>query len=214
MEIKDELTPKTEISKTTQNTKKKPNSPKISQNLEKEIKKPKKGSKHNLIRKSKKVILDTALIFINKIIYIVYEGNIGYGIFKKELKKIEPNESQNTKVIDNINLLNKTLKEIFSRKINNKYTGFLPDINKKIIEGLLNEKNEERKKKFTDLFNTTFLDFILMLKKPEGELKKIYENILLKSSKEENELLNEITKIINNYEKEFQDMKPRKKNDI
>ena len=53
-----------------------------------------------------------------------------------------------------------------------------------------------------------------MLKKPEGELKIIYENILLKSSKEENELLNEITKIINNYEKEFQDMKPRKKNDI
>ena len=173
----------------------------------------KKGSKHNLIRKSKKVVLDTALIFINNIIYTLYEGNIGYGIFKKELKKIKPNESQNTKVIDNINLLNKTLKDIFSTKINKKYTGFHSDINKKIIEELLNEKNEYRKKIFTNLFNTTFLDFILMLKEPKDELKEIYENILLKSSKKENESLNEIAKIINNYEKEFREMKPRKKND-
>ena len=210
LKIKDELILKTEKSKTTQNTNKKPNSPKINQNLEKEIEKTKKGSKHNLIRKSKKVIIDTALIFINKIIFLVYNGNIGYGIFKKELKKIDPNERKNTKVIDNINLLNKTLKDIFSTKINGKYTGFSPDINKKIIEELLNEKDESRKKIFTDLFSKTFLDFNLMLKEPKDELKKIYENVLLKSSKKEKESLNEIIKIINNYEKEFQKMKPRK----
>ena len=212
LEIKDELILKTENSKTTQNTKKKPNSPKINKNLEKEIDKTKKGSKHNLIRKSKKVIIDTALIFINKIIFLVYNGNIGYGIFKKELKKIDPNESQNTKVIDNINLLNKTLKDIFSTKINGKYTGFSPDINKKIIEELLNEKDESRKKIFTDLFSKTFLDFNLMLKEPKDELNKIYENILLKYSKKGNEALNGIKEIINNYEKVFLEMKPKKNN--
>lgn len=150
-------------------------------------------------------------MFINNIISLVYEGNKGHGIFKKELKTIVPIENQNTKVIDNIYLLNKTLKDIFSTNINKKYTGFPLDINKKIIEELLNEKNEYRKKIFTDLFNKTFLDFILMLKEPSGELKVIYEDNLVKSNKKENKSLNEIIKIINNYEKEFQEMKPRKK---
>ena len=210
IEEDEELLLKTENLQTSLNTKKKFESSDINKNSKEE--KLKKGNKHNLIRKSKKIIIDTALIFINNIIFIVYEGNIGKGIFKKELKKIEPNESHNTKVNDNLNLLNKTLKDIFSAKINGKYTGFDVDINKSIIEELLNEKEENKKKIFTDLFNKTFLDFILMLKEPKGELKEIYENNLLKSSKKDFESLEEITKIINNYEKEFQEMKPKRKN--
>lgn len=163
----------------------------------------KKGNKHNLYRKAKKIIIDTALSFINNTISVVYEGKKGQGIFKKQLRKIEPFENQNTKVTVNLKLLNKTLKDIFSANINKKYTAYPLDINKKIIIELLNEKNEYRRKIFTDLFNKTFLDFLLMLKEPKIELKEIYEINLVKSIKKENESLNEIINIINNYEKEF-----------
>lgn len=181
---------------------------------EEKIEKPKNENKHNIIRKSKKVIFDTALIFINNIIYLVYNGNIGHGIFKKELKKINPKENKNTVVTHNRNILNKSLKDIFSNNISVKYTGIRSDYNKVIIEQLLNEKNEVIKKIFTDLFSKTVLDFISMLKEPNGELKEIYENNLLKSTKKDKESLNEIINIINNYKNEFQRMKVRKKDDI
>ena len=180
-------------------------------NSKKEIKKPKKYNKHNLIRKAKKIIIDTALEYINNFIFNVYKGKVGNGIFKKELKPISAIENKNTNIIDNINLLNTSLKEIFSNNINKRNTRYPLDINKIIIETILNDENENIKKLLTDLFNKTFLDFILMLKEPEGILKAIYDKKLLKSSKKEIESLNDISKIINDYEKEFKEMKPRKR---
>ena len=68
------------------------------------------------------------------------------------------------------------------------------------------------KKYLLIVFSKTFLDFNLMLKEPKDELNKIYENILLKYSKKGNEALNGIKEIINNYEKVFLEMKPKKNN--
>ena len=203
------------IEKTSKNTNAKSYLSKKSKNSKEENSQQEiKGNKHNLFRKSKKVIFDTALIFINNIISIVYDGNIGHGIFKKELKKIEPFENRNTIVNHNLGLLNKLLKDIFSSNINKKYSKLFPlDFNKKLIEKLLNEEDENKKKIFTNLFNKTVLDWILMLKEPKDELKEIYEKNLIKSNKRDIESLNKMVYIINNYEKEFQAMKQRKKNE-
>ena len=104
------------------------------------------------------------------------------------------------------------LKDIFSSNINKKYSKIFPlDFNKKLIEQLINEEDENKKKIFTNLFNKTVLDWILMLKEPKDELKEIYEKNLIKSNKRDIESLNKMVYIINNYEKEFHAMKQRKK---
>lgn len=211
--IDTKLNLKTEIEKTAEKTNKKSNS--ILKNKNKKNKnsqQTKKENKHNLLRKSKKIIFDTALMFINSIISVVYNGNIGHGIFKKELKKIDPFENRNTLANHNRDLLNKFLKDVFSANINKKYSGYPLDFNKKIIEQLLNEEDENKKNTFTNLFNITVHDWILMLEEPKGELKVIYENNLLKSCKKE-ESINKMINTINKYGIEFHKMKPRKKDD-
>lgn len=54
--------------------------------------------------------------------------------------------------------LNKTLKEIFSENICTKYKFYKSDYNKKIINDLLKEKNEDIRKQFEKLFSLTFME--------------------------------------------------------
>ena len=110
----------------------------------------------NILRKIKSTILLHLLEFLNSVIYNIYNGKIGKGLFKKELKKL--NQSQIVDMKNNQLFLNKTLKEIFSDEISTKYSNFPGNQNKKIIEGLLNEKDLEKRNKFQSLFSLTFLD--------------------------------------------------------
>ena len=110
----------------------------------------------NILRKIKSTILLHLLEFLNSVIYNIYNGKIGKGLFKKELKKL--NQSQIVDMKSNQLFLNKTLKEIFSDEISTKYSNFPGNQNKKIIEGLLNEKDLEKRNKFQSLFSLTFLD--------------------------------------------------------
>ena len=64
----------------------------------------------------------------------------------------------NSKADYNKEFLNKTLKEIFSDNITTKYSTYPLTHNKIVINNLLNEKDEEKRKVFKRLFNLTFLD--------------------------------------------------------
>ena len=78
--------------------------------------------------------------------------------------------SQEYKADNTINsmrkFVKKTLSEIFSVGISRKYTSFLSNHNEIVIKRILNDKDEDKRKKFEKLFSLTFIDY---LKKFIGE---------------------------------------------
>ena len=111
--------------------------------ISKEVGEHNKYSEDNIIRKIKSQILNYLRVFINSFIKENYNGNIGHGKFKKEILKINQEQVINDKF--NKNLINKTLKDIFSHNLSKKYSTFDSDHNKKLIELLLSETDEEKK---------------------------------------------------------------------
>ena len=104
---------------------------------------------------------------------------------------------------ENKEFLNKKLKEIFSENISNKYIMYSKDHNKKLIQNLLNENDEEKRIKFNKLFNLTFLECLnhLIGKKYIEELEGFpsLENIC-KRFNEDQEYLNLLNYYIINFE--------------
>ena len=117
-----------------------------------------KFSDDNARRKVKRIIFTHLRKYINNQIKIKYNGNIGNGIYKKELYILNQEQTKNTSVTFNKELLGKTLRDIFSDKISSRITNFPDDHNKTIIEGLINEKDKEKRIYFQNLFNLTFSD--------------------------------------------------------
>ena len=115
-----------------------------------------KYSGDNIIRKIKSCILNTLSIFINFKIMRTFNGNIGQGIFKKQLLKMKQSQIVNGK--NDKKFLKKSLKEIFSDDISSKYTMYPVDHNKNLIENLLNEVDYDKRKIFENLFSLTFID--------------------------------------------------------
>ena len=115
-----------------------------------------KYSEDNIIRKIKSTLLNYLRIFINSVIYKKYNGKIGEGIFRKEILKM--NQDQVIIGKHDKQLINRTLKDIFSNEISKKYSTFNPNHNKKLIQFLLNEVDEEKRIAFENLFSLTFMD--------------------------------------------------------
>jgi hypothetical protein len=115
-----------------------------------------KYSEDNIIRKIKSTLLNYLRIFINSFIYEKFNGNIGEGIFRKEILKM--NQQQITIGKYDKQFIKRTLKDIFSHKLSGKYSTFDSDHNKKLIEFLINEVDEEKKIEFQNLFSLTFMD--------------------------------------------------------
>jgi hypothetical protein len=109
----------------------------------KEAGKHDKYCEDNIIRKIKSTILDYLRIFINLFINEKYNGNIGEGIFRKEILKM--NQEQIIFGKYDKQFIKRTLKDIFSHKLSKKYSTFDSDHNKKLIELLLSETDEEKK---------------------------------------------------------------------
>lgn len=95
--------------------------------------------------------------FINAKIKSIYNGDIGNSIYKKELLTLNKNQISDASIDFNKNLLNRTLGDIFSDTISSRFTNYLPFHNKNLIERLVNEEEEEKRKYFIKLFNLTFL---------------------------------------------------------
>ena len=104
--------------------------------------------------------------------------------------------------------MSKTLKDFFSLNINNKFTYFPRDFNKKVIEGLLKEKNEEKRKIFNNIFNKTFREWAQYLIEEKDELTIIFDEELKTRNKE---FFKETIKNLNN---EIQYKKSRERKNI
>ena len=172
--------------------------------------KNKKAYINNKIRKAKLFIIKVIIQYINYKISKLYNNKKNNAILSK-IKIIDTSEIKCVKKDYNIELLNKTLKEILSTKISKKYNGPPSEINNTIIEKLLNEKDEEKRQIFNNIFNKTFREWIHNLVDPKDELKKIYEEMLLKQKDDGNE----ISTILENFEIIFENKKGRRpKKDI
>ena len=131
-------------------------------------------SDDNMRKKCKNIILKFALEFLNKKIKEQYDGNIGKGKFRKELKILNQDEKVNSTVNIEKSFLTKTLKDIFSENISARLSNFPKNHNKILIESLIEEKDEEKKQYFIKLFNITFLDCLKYFRGEEtgiGELE-------------------------------------------
>lgn len=117
-----------------------------------------KYSDDNIRRKVKHLVLSDTMKLINKKIYDMYEGNIGNGIFKKELLTINQKQKADATVQFNQEFLNKKLGDIFSEDISTRFTIYPLCHNKKIIEELRNDEDNEKRQYFNNLFNLTFLN--------------------------------------------------------
>ena len=168
-----------------------------------------KKYKNSDIRKAKRIIIIILLKYANNLISKEYNGNIGSGILKKKLKKINPFSSQNISIDYNIKLLNKTLAEIFSQDLGKKFSCSKKH-NKILIDKLLNEEDEKKRQKFRDFFNMTLNQSISLLSIPNDELKMYYDNEFQNLITNEKDAEN-LKDIINNLNNIFSKKKPRKK---
>lgn len=116
-----------------------------------------KFSDDNIRRKCKHLILDSFVEFINAKIKTMYNGNIGKSIFKKEFLTLNKDQKFDSSIENNKNFLNKTLGDIYSDTISKRFTNYLPQHNKNLIQNLINEEDENKKNYFKQIFDLTFL---------------------------------------------------------
>ena len=162
----------------------------------------------NKIRKAKIIIINVIRQYINNQILKIYNKIKDNGIFST-LRKIDTSKINCAKKDFNMKLMEKSFKEIISLEINGKYTSPPSNVNERIINKLLNEKDESKRKIFNDLFNKSLKNWINDLKDPKDELKTIYEEELkLKDDQEE------IDEVIKNFENIIQKKRAKKTKNI
>ena len=184
----------------------------------KQIEKPIKNGNckflfNNLLRRVKKITFDSIMKYDNLIISKLY-NNIGDGVYIKKLFRNNHCQTKTTTTSYNQVLLNKTQREIFSEKISSRYSSYPLDHNEKLINKLLNEKDEVKRKIFEILFNKTILQCIEHLtgKKRYKELdglEEIYKSEM-KELDEDEDYKNKLKYILNNIEKILNEKKQRK----
>ena len=133
-------------------------------NEKKETKKDNTEKKHtkydddNMRRKSKHLILDSVFNHVNNMIRKLYNNNIGQGILAKQLRTLNQTQKSKGNIKFNQEFLYKNIGEIFSDKISGRITNSPPNINKCIIQSLLNEKHRAKNIYFNKLFSLTFFE--------------------------------------------------------
>jgi len=111
-----------------------------------------------IMKKIRIMILNNIIIFINKVIKIIYNNNIMKSILVKQLLQIDKSNLSHSKVEYDKIFLHKKLKDILSEKINGKYSNYPKNKNKLLIEDLI--KSDKGGTYFKKLFDLTFLDCI------------------------------------------------------
>ena len=162
-----------------------------------------KYSDDNLRRKCKHLVLKYTKEYINEKISSMYDGTYK-GMMTKKLLTIKQDQISNATILFNKNFLKKKLKDIFSEEISNRYTNYLSEHNKNLINSLMNDKDENKKEFFCNLFNLRFID---CLEHFRGTSEYFYLNGLItfdeiKNNFDEDKVYLELlTKYIYNYEK-------------
>ena len=121
---------------------------------EKEYLRKKRSVSDNEIKKGRNILLNSIFRFVNKKIRIIFNNDIGKGISIKQFVKISKKELNHSNVEFDKNYLNKKLKEIFSGDISGKFTNFLINKNKELLQTLIEIDY------FKELFELTFLQCI------------------------------------------------------
>ena len=172
-----------------------------------------KYSSDNIIRKIKTLIIKLMFDKINIEINKECNEKFSKSIDKKKLLKINKKDILNS---GNKVFLNQTLKEIFSNDISSKYKipHYQASHNKNLISDLLNEKDEEKRKKFNDLFKLTFLDCLKLFRERKNfkELEGLttLKNVLNNFEKDP-EYAQLFDHYVNNFEEEIKRIKEIKK---
>ena len=174
-----------------------------------------KFSEDNLKRVCKHLVIENVMKFLNKKIYDAYDGNIGDGILKKELVKLEQSQKKNSNAEFNKEFLNKTMKEILSNNITKKIKKYDQDHNKKLINKLV----EEKKDIFEKLFNLTFIECSdhfsgnKKIKELDGLtlLSELKEQIIKKYPKDGDSYFQNLEKYMKEFEKRINNAKPKPK---
>ena len=117
-----------------------------------------KFSNDNIIRKIKHAILHNIMFFINKKIKSLYSYEDEKVLKEKQLFKLKQNQPMSSKIDYNKDFLEKTLGLIFSGDISSKYSCHPSTHNKKLIESLINDKDEKKRNLFNKIFDLTFSD--------------------------------------------------------
>ena len=188
--------------------------------LERKGKGDNKKGKHNrfsddiLRRKCKHIILKFLFIFINETIKTVYNNNIGNGYFIKQLLTLNKKQKSNASIKYNQEFLYKSLRDIFSDDISSKYTNYNLEHNKLLIEELISEKNEEKRKYFQNLFSLNFLQCLKHFRGQESikelEGMKLFNEIKNELNTEDDDNEN-YKKTLENYINKYEDIIIRKK---
>ena len=139
----------------------------------------------NLRKKIKNLVSKNLLEFINNKIKSMY-NNIGHGNSEKKLFCLKAQKTDTYSLY--FEFMNKNLKDIFSQDISEKCSLYKKDHNKKIIESLITDEDENKKNYFTKLFSLTFED---CLKNFRGEknIKELGEEFKNFSSMKEQLLI-------------------------
>ena len=116
-----------------------------------------KFSDDNIRRKCKHIILYNIMDFINYKISEKYK-DIGQGIFLKKLLMLSHEQKSNANIDYNKQFLDKKIGQIFAENISNRYTSFPKEHNKNLINNLINEKDDNKRIYFNNLFNLTFFE--------------------------------------------------------
>ena len=120
-------------------------------------------SDDNMRKKCKNLILKFLLEFINDKIKIKYNYNIGHGKSEKALKILNQKYKKKATVNSDREFMDKTLCDIFSHDISDRFRKYSSDHNKNVIESLINEDDEIKGNYFSKLFNLTFRDCLMNL---------------------------------------------------
>ena len=132
-----------------------------------------KYSDDNLRRLSKHLVLKTTQDFINCKIFEKYRGKIGRGIFTLKLLTLNQKQKSDCTIEFNKLFLNKTLGDIFSDNISSRYTNFLPNHNKKVVNYLKNENNPEISDYFKKIFDLSFLDCLKYFRGSDNTINQL-----------------------------------------
>ena len=186
-----------------------------------------KYSENNRVRKFKVIMKDALLDLINSKI----KENINLTLFigQKEfvvdgLLNIRQNQIISTNVMDNRQLLDKTIREIFSDEIAKNFRKYPKNYNKIVIDKIYEIENEE---KITPILDMKFIDCIKYFRKEENYmdderffclkgLEKKFENLSIDLINEGNDekYINMLFDLIYNFENIVFNKKSRKRRGI
>ena len=176
-----------------------------------------KFSSDNLRRKSKILVLKSIFDFVNNKLIQIYENKIGYGLYKKEFQTLTIFNTSNDNLRETFKFVNKSLGDIFSEKISKKITTYLPEHNQLLYGRLINEKDENKRTYFKNLFQLQFIkclnhyigkEYIPILEgmKTFNDVK----NEIKEEFEDGNFYINKLEEYMKKFENEMKSLKPRK----